>query len=229
MKKTYGLLLALALGSGDCHLASLPGRGSLFAAAPNGPQGSSSLAAGDISFAMNDNATARLASGDYSTAMGYQTTASGDVSTAMGALTMASGVSSTAMGEETTASGSDSTAMGKYTKASGLYSTAMGVGTTASGDASTAMGIGTTASGSYSTAMGSGTKAESYAETVVGQYNALSENGADPKNWTGPDAVFRVGIGEWNSRKDALTVYKVVTQRVCDSRQMSFTNRSRNL
>ncbi len=57
----------------------------------------------------------------------------------------ASGDYSTAMGNNTTASGNYATTMGKYTIASGTESTAMGVGTNASGDASTVMGVGTTA------------------------------------------------------------------------------------
>lgn len=78
--------------------------------------------------------------GEYSTAMGYYTTASK--------------IYSTAMGRATTASGSASTAMGWNTIASGLYSTAMGFCTIASGNFSTAMGYYTTASGAASTAMG---------------------------------------------------------------------------
>ncbi len=92
--------------------------------------------------------------GDYSTAMGSNTTASGYYSTAMGASTTASGSYSTAMGDITTASGSYSTSMGYFTTASGYYSTAMGYKTTADGYRSTAMGDNTTASGWYSTAMG---------------------------------------------------------------------------
>ena len=100
------------------------------------------------------------ASGAYSTAMGYDTTAGGTgVSTAMGALTTANGTVSTAMGYNTTASGTYSTAMGASTTASGSTSTAMGYDTTASGGYSTAMGYETTASGSVSTAMGDNTEA----------------------------------------------------------------------
>jgi hypothetical protein len=93
--------------------------------------------------------------GDYSTAMGYNTTASGGISTAMGAYTTASGPNSTAMGHITAANGNASTAMGEGTSASGSNSTAMGSMTTASGHYSTAMGFNTIASGYWSTAMGS--------------------------------------------------------------------------
>jgi hypothetical protein len=78
--------------------------------------------------------------GDYSFAVGSNTTASGDFSTAVGAVSTASGYNSTAMGSLTIASGSWSTATGYFTTASGVYSTAMGRNTTASGDNSTAMG-----------------------------------------------------------------------------------------
>ena len=80
------------------------------------------------------------ASGQYSTAMGYQTLAIGNTSTAVGGGTTASGSYSTAMGAFTIASSDSSTAMGRSTTASGLYSTAMGTDTTASAYSSTAMG-----------------------------------------------------------------------------------------
>ena len=136
-------------------------------------------AGGDYSFAVGRETTASgdystamgsetTASGDYSTAMGSETTAGGEASTAMGSETTASGDYSTAMGSETTAGGEASTAMGSGTTAGGIYSTAMGVGTTASGEASTAMGVGTTAGGIYSTAMGVGTTAGGEASTAMG-------------------------------------------------------------
>ena len=55
--------------------------------------------------------------GDYSVAMGSNTTASGLRSTAMGSLTIARGVNSTAMGAFTTAAGHGSVAMGLGTRA----------------------------------------------------------------------------------------------------------------
>jgi len=64
--------------------------------------------------------------GNYSTAMGYTTTASGNCSTAMGKSTTASEFCSTAMGYQTTASGNYSTAMGKSTTAKAYVSTAIG-------------------------------------------------------------------------------------------------------
>ena len=112
------------------------------------------------------------ASGEVSTAMGYDTEASGSYSTAMGRSTTASGWYSTAMGYETTASGFNSTAIGRSTTASGTYSTAMGYETTASGFNSTAIGRSTTASGYFSTAMGVYTTASDYGSFVIGRYNS---------------------------------------------------------
>ncbi len=112
--------------------------------------------------------------GNYSTAMGKNTTASGYSSTAMGDGTTASGYSSTAMGYGTTASRDISTAMGNGTTASGNYSTAMGSGTTASGYYSTAMGYETTASGDNSTAIGYETTASGNRSTAMGDYTTAS-------------------------------------------------------
>jgi hypothetical protein len=136
---------------------------------------------GNYSTAMGYSTTA---SGNYSTAIGYNTTASGNYSTAMGSMTTASGprsiatgysttaggAMSIAMGNLTTASGDNSTAMGNSTTASGVFSTAMGIYTTASGNVSTAMGEGTTASGTSSTATGGYTTASRYASTAMGYY-----------------------------------------------------------
>ena len=78
--------------------------------------------------------------GDFSTALGYYTTATGFLSTALGYSTTASGSVSTALGLGTTASGDYSTALGRSATASGNYSTALGYYTTASGSLSTALG-----------------------------------------------------------------------------------------
>jgi len=101
---------------------------------------------------------------------------------------------STAMGSNTSASGNYSTAMGYNTSASANRSTAMGSGTIASGYISTAMGSNTTASGSVSTAMGSSTSAPSYVETVIGRYNT-PYTPANTTNWSATDRLFVVGNG----------------------------------
>jgi len=160
-------------------------------------------ATGDFSTAMGFNSEA---SGAASTAMGNGTTASGNLSTALGHLTEASGITSTATGSITTASGNRSTAMGNDTTASGDISTAMGNNTTASGVRSTAMGSVSTASGHTSTAMGSGTNAESYVSTAIGRYNI---GGGNPTSWIDTDPLFEIGNGTSSSnRSNALTILK---------------------
>ena len=116
-----------------------------------------------------------FASGDYTIAMGYETTASGYVSTAMGSGTTASGFYSTAIGIDTVASGQSSTAIGANTTASESSSTAMGNSTTASGESSTAMGYDTNAEGHYSTAFGYETKAADFHSTAMGYKTTASE------------------------------------------------------
>lgn len=92
--------------------------------------------------------------GNFSVAMGNNTTAIGDSSTAIGNGTTASNSSATALGYLTLASGNSSTAIGYQTTASGLYSTALGNSTTASNTGTTALGSNTTANGANSTALG---------------------------------------------------------------------------
>ena len=85
----------------------------------------------------------------------------------------ASGYYSTAMGYSTTASAQSSTAMGRSTTASGDYSAAMGYGTTASGDYATAMGYITIASdfgslviGQFNSSGSSATSASSFSTSA---------------------------------------------------------------
>ena len=91
--------------------------------------------------------------GEYSAAMGVNTTASGSSSTAFGNGSKATGESATAMGTLTEASGAYSTAMGLYAIASGGNSTAIGTMTTAAGQGSVVMGVraaaGASANGSF--------------------------------------------------------------------------------
>ncbi|MFD2822252.1 tail fiber domain-containing protein [Lacinutrix iliipiscaria] len=182
----------------------------------------------------NVNSTTHGATGEYTTAIGFKTTALGNRSTAMGYETIASGIYSTAMGRETTASGSHSTTIGYNTTASDYYSTAMGINTeasgyastsigdettasgyastalgdetTASGGRSTALGYLTTASGSYSVATGYETKAESRNNTTLGRYNI---GGGNLSTWIETDPLFEIGNGANDAnRSNALTVLK---------------------
>ncbi len=126
---------------------------------------------GQYSTAMGFNTTA---SGQASTAMGLVTTASSQASTAIGLGTTASGQASIAMGLSTTASGQASTSSGSATTASGHFSTALGTSTLASGYASTGMGCNTTASAIYSTSMGLNTTAGGLASTAMGSSTTAS-------------------------------------------------------
>jgi hypothetical protein len=157
---------------------------------PNLESGPASGATGNYSTAMGYQTRA---SADGSNAMGFGTYAFGKTSTAMGNNTYASGDTSTAMGYKTTAHGNGSTAMGSGTKASKAYSTAMGYETTASGEISTAMGQSTKASGDASTAMGVYTKASGYASTTMGEGTEARKEGS-------------TAIGKFNLTKDALFV-----------------------
>lgn len=142
---------------------------------------------GDYSTAMGSNTTAR---GDYSTAMGYSTLAFGDYSTAMGSNSTAWGVHSTAIGENTTARGKSSTALGGNTTARGIYSATMGNNTTASGPYSTAMGNGTTADGNQSTAMG-------YITTAVGNSSfAMGWNTVASGDYSTAMGIYTIASGK---------------------------------
>ncbi|MEE4177355.1 MAG: hypothetical protein V2I46_07590 [Bacteroides sp.] len=140
---------------------------------------------------VNDNQWDMESIGPFSVALGRRNTASGYGSLATGVSTIASGDRSTAIGEFTVASGNGSTAMGDQATASGSVSTAMGFKTTASGNASTAMGDNTTAS--------------SKASLAVGKYNI---GGGTPGLWVETDPLFEIGIGDFETPENALTVLK---------------------
>ncbi len=79
----------------------------------------------------------------------------GDYASVLGGLgNIASGDYATALGQQSTASGIDSTCLGAGSKASGYVSTALGLSTTASGDESTALGYKSIAAGQFSLAAG---------------------------------------------------------------------------
>src|SRR4030095_15904194 len=97
--------------------------------------------------------------GNYSTAMGYNSTASCLASFSMGNTSQATGPYSIAMGYFPIASGSHSIAIGNQTNATLDYSIAIGVSAKAFGFASLALGNNTIASGTNSTTMGTLTQA----------------------------------------------------------------------
>ena len=131
--------------------------------------------------------------GEYSVAIGHETTASGARSYAEGSRTTASGYSSHAEGCDTTASGDRSHvegndtiasgycshAEGSHNTASGAYSHAEGYYTTASMEHAHAEGRSTTASGHSSHAEGSYTIANHRSQHVEGMYNIEDPSTAD--------------------------------------------------
>ena len=146
-----------------------------------------------------------VASGLYSHAEGYYTTAnsqyshvegnrsvtSGNQSHAEGYYTEASGDSSHAEGSSTIASGTASHAEGSCTEATGSYSHAEGYYTEASGTASHASGYYTIAQGAY--------------QTAIGKYNVAQ--GTKTNISFSTDSVFIIGNGvDSNSRRNAFRV-----------------------
>jgi len=116
----------------------------------------------------------RVASGDQSTAIGYDNTASEIFCSAIGCDNTASEIYSTAIGYDNTASGYQSTAIGFLNTASGNYSTASGYINTASGYYSSAIGSGNNASGYRSSAIGNRNNASGNYSTASGYDNTAS-------------------------------------------------------
>ena len=209
MKKLLTLLALTISFSLNAQLTSVTEGGntgqrlSISNASNHGDIGSNAV---DLSYQPSSSST-RGATGDYSTAMGYGTTASGNRSTAMGYYSEASGYASTAMGSDTTASYDYSTAMGNGTTGSGYASTAMGYYTTASGNNSTAMGYFTTSSGNNSTAMGNGLTASDFASVVIGQYNSSGSSATSAASFSTSAPAFVIGNGTaYNAKSDAFKV-----------------------
>lgn len=160
------------------------------------------------------------ASGEYSHAEGFRTTASSNASHAEGGGTTASGMGSHAEGSTTTASsyashaecentiasGEASHAEGVFAKASGMGSHAEGGNTTASGKYSHAGGMNTTASGMSSHAEGIGTIANGTALHVFGKYNIEPYAEDDPYvevvgNGTGDDNRSNARTLDWQGNE----------------------------
>ncbi|MFC0604196.1 tail fiber domain-containing protein [Winogradskyella pulchriflava] len=141
-----------------------------------------------------------MATGSYSTSMGFSTEATGGYATALGSQSEATGAVSTAFGFSSLASGNQSTASGNNTEASGDSSVAIGEQTEASGFASTALGNITVASGFSATAMGFETLADDQFSTVVGRLNDYT---------TSTSTLFQVGNGTTGGgRSNAFTVFQ---------------------
>ncbi len=132
----------------------------------------SAFRAGYVTGTQWDNASV----GSWSTAFGVNTIASGTYSTALGYATQATALFATAFGQSTTASGDFSTAFGLNATASQSYATAFGNGTAASGETSTAFGLYSIASGNQSTAFGNSATASGSESTAFGYDSVASNN-----------------------------------------------------
>lgn len=227
-----GLLVTGTHGSGDDVLISGAGTRMFFnpkkaafrAGYANGIEWDN-VNIGNYSIAMGVNTTA---SGNSSTVMGYNSTAIGSYSTAMGAFTQASGLASTAMGNTSIASGDNSTAMGSLTEASGLESTAMGNSSIASGLNSIAMGRNAEATGSYSIAMGLHTQAPSFSETSLGSYST-TYTPISATNSENLDRIFSIGNGaDELNRSNALIIYKSGLMNINDEYDMPLIDGNTN-
>lgn len=138
----------------------------------------------------------------------------GQYSAALGRNTTASGNYSFAVGEVTTASGQYSSAFGTFTNATGSASVAFGNATTASGSNSLSTGVSSIASGDNSMAAGSNLFARSYGEVAVGIFNTdYVPNSAIAFNAN--DRVFSVGYGSGaGTRRNAFEAFKNGTIRI---------------
>ena len=182
MKKTFTILALTIVFSVNAQLAPVTESGNTgqrlttAVAANHGDIGSNAV---DLSYSPTASTT-KGATGDFSTAIGYDTKAIGNLSTA-------SGYASTASGD---------------------VSTAMGVSTTASGFAAIAMGGGTTASGIASTAMGYNTTASDFASLVIGQYNSSGSTiTSDAYSFNTANTAFVIGNGaDTDNKADAFKV-----------------------
>lgn len=132
--------------------------------------------------------------------------ATGDFSIAMGVNTTAFGLSSFAGGIATDATGNVSFAMGSGTTASGDFSTSFGSSSTANGNYSTTFGLSNLADGNFSFTSGRGLNADAFYSSVFGRYN---NGGGDPSEWLDQEPLFEIGNGTSDTnRSNALTVYK---------------------
>ena len=142
-------------------------------------------------------------------AEGYGTTASGYRSHAEGNYTKATGDFTHAEGNYTTASGTNSHAEGDHTEATGTSAHSEGANTTASGFYSHAEGWHTTASGKGSHTEGLYTKASSDYQHVHGQYNVEDRAGTYAMiigNGTSDNARSNALTVDWNGNVECGTV-----------------------
>ena len=118
----------------------------------------------------------------------------------------ATGDFSVALGENTTASGNHSTAVGYNSNATGTYSVAIGATNNSSGYASTTLGDSNLASGRASTAIGAGTIAEDFGMLSIGVWSSpLSQ--PNPDQFSYNNTALLIGNGpDADNRSNALQV-----------------------
>ena len=167
----------------------------------NSYEGSSkNIASGNYSHAEGYFTTA---SGNYSHAEGYGTKALGDYSHAEGIGTKAEGKYSHTEGNNTRAPGSCSHTENFLTNASGIESHAEGYGSIASGNYSHAEGYYTSASGVYSHTHNYYTIADNGSMTAIGKYNISNTDEVVNKK---KNKLFVVGNGNSSASKDAFII-----------------------
>ncbi|MBN1988754.1 MAG: tail fiber domain-containing protein [Bacteroidales bacterium] len=147
------------------------------------------------------------ATGLYSSAFGFKSFASGEASVALG-MGSAAGKLSMAIGDSH-AGGLKSFSMGSASVATGHASVAMGFENSAVGEASVALGLSTLANGNNSLSAGYATIANSESSTALGFWNIGVIAGPDyPITDPNYNTIFEVGNGAYESRRNALTVFK---------------------
>ncbi len=158
--------------------------------------------------------------GQYSVALGENTSASGSHAVALGAGSSAAGFYSTAMGYLTQATGYGSTAIGSNNVASGPNAFAAGMSSQASGRAAAAIGEQVVADGNDSIAMGNGASTMGHGGSFIFHDFCLSAPCAPYTNtadnqfmvaasggivfWSGPSSAVSVppGGGSWTTTSD---------------------------
>jgi hypothetical protein len=204
--------------AGDSRMFFDKSIGAFRAGVSNGSQWDSDNL-GDYSTAMGLNTTASgdysfaagnntEASGEYSIANGFSSEASGNFSTALGAFNIATVTGSTAIGYTNTASGTGSTAIGRENTSDGFAATTFGLLNSASGSTSTAFGRDNSANGNSSTAWGWGNVASSFGETVSGVF-ATNYTPNNTASFNASDRLFTIGNGTGiSNRSNAMVVLK---------------------
>jgi Head domain of trimeric autotransporter adhesin len=174
--------------------------------------------------------------GNYSIAMGYNSSATADNTISIGRENVVSALRGVALGNfndvtssyafgighSNTSSGNGSFAIGEFAtstatksyafghgaNASGNYSMSLGTSNSATGSYAVGIGYSSNASGNYSSTLGHGINAYSYSEIALGAFNT-SYTPVSSNSWNTSDRLLSVGNGtSTTNRSDALTILK---------------------